>query len=395
MNKRHKSLQDYGFPATYSTTSKKNVFDFLKSLNTGKLRTILTNTPTRHKFKDFFPELYSDFIKFDVDMPFGQKLWHFLQDDFDLSLGYCEADGCLNKCNFKSFKEGYNHHCSCSCAQNDDIVQNKIKITNLEKYGVEYAAQSEEIKKKTEQVNLEKYGTIYAAQSEYVKNKIRQTNLERYGVDNYSKTQECLNKMKNTCMEKYGVDNYSKTNEFGDKYRNTMLNNYGVEHYSKTPWYKIKCENTCLERYGDRYYRNINKAKETNLERYGVTFYTQTQEYSKIRRKRVEYDGLTFDSSWEVIVYKYCKKYNKNFEYQPNVKLEYEYDNKKHYYQPDFLIEGKLYEVKGNHFFEGDKMICPYNRNLDIREESKYQCMIKNNVIILRGDDIKRIKEML
>ena len=81
MNKRNKSLQDYGFPATYSTTSKKNVFDFLKSLNTGKLRAILTNTPTRHKFKDFFPELYSDFIKFDVNMPFGQKLWHFLQDE--------------------------------------------------------------------------------------------------------------------------------------------------------------------------------------------------------------------------------------------------------------------------------------------------------------------------
>ena len=54
MNKRNKSLQDYGFPVTYSTTSKKNVFDFLKNLNTGKLRVILTNTPTHHKFKDFF-----------------------------------------------------------------------------------------------------------------------------------------------------------------------------------------------------------------------------------------------------------------------------------------------------------------------------------------------------
>ena len=372
MNKRHKSLQDYGFPATYSTTSKKNVFDFLKSLNTGKLRAILTNTPTRHKFKDFFPELYSDFIKFDVDMPFGQKLWHFLQDDFDLSLGYCETSGCLNKCNFKSFKEGYNHHCSYSCAQNDDVVQNKIKITNLEKYGVEHAAQSEEIKKKTEQINLEKYGTTYAAQSEYVKNKIRQTNLERYGVDNYSKTQECLNKMKNTCMEKYGVDNYSKTNEFGDKYRNTMLNNYGVEHYSKTPEYSIKCKNT-------------------NLIRYGTESYAQTSEFLKFHKKRVEYDGLTFDSSWEVIVYKYCKKYNKEFEYQPNIQLEYEYDNKKHYYQPDFLIDGRLYEVKGDQFFEGDKMINPYDRNQDGLYEAKHQCMLNNGVIILKVEDIKRL----
>ena len=155
-----------------------------------------------------------------------------------------------------------------------------------------------------------------------------------------------------------------------------MLNNYGVEHYSKTPEYSIKCKNT-------------------NLIRYGTESYAQTSEFLKFHKKRVEYDGLTFDSSWEVIVYKYCKKYNKKFEYQPNIQLEYEYDNKKHYYQSDFLIDGQLYEVKGDQFFEGDKMINPYNRGQDELIESKYQCIIKNNVIILRGDDIKRIKEML
>lgn len=376
MNKRHKSLQDYGFPDTYSITSKKNVFDFLQNLDTGKLRSLLTDTLTHHKFKDFFPELYSDFLKFDMDLPFGQKLWHFLQDDFELKLGYCTTHGCTNKCKFKSFKEGYFHHCSLSCTQYDDVIQNKIKNTNLERYGVEHAAQNEEIKKKTKQINLEKYGTVCASQSEQVKNKIRHTNLERYGVENYAKTKECLKKMKTTCIEKYGVDNYSKTDEFGNKYKNTMLNNYGVEHYSKTVEYKIK-------------------SKTTNLKRYGFESYAQTSDFSKYHKKRVKYDGLTFDSSWEVIVYQYCKRYNKEFEYQPNVKLEYEYNGKKHYYQPDFLIEGKLYEVKGDHFFDGDKMINPYNTFINEQMELKHQCMIKNNVTILRRDDIKRIKEML
>ena len=163
-----------------------------------------------------------------------------------------------------------------------------------------------------------------------------------------------------------------KTKEFGEQYKNTMLNNYGVEHYSKTPEYSIKCKNT-------------------NLIRYGTESYAQTSEFLKFHKKRVEYDGLTFDSSWEVIVYKYCKKHNKEFEYQPNIQLEYEYDNKKHYYQPDFLIDGQLYEVKGDQFFEGDKMINPYDRNQDGLYEAKHQCMLNNGVIILKVEDIKRL----
>ena len=205
---------------------------------------------------------------------------------------------------------------------------------------------------------------------------MKNTCQERYGVNHYSQTDEFKKKMKQTCLERYNVENYTQTKEYLEKSKNTSKNKYGVENYSQTDECKEKMRNTCKERYGYEYY-------------------AQSPEFQKYHKKRVEYDGLTFDSSWEVIVYQYCKKYNKEFEYQPNIQLEYEYDNKKHYYQPDFLIDGQLYEVKGDQFFEGDKMINPYNRGQDELIESKYQCIIKNNVIILRGDDIKRIKEML
>lgn len=56
-----------------------------------------------------------------------------------------------------------------------------------------------------------------------------------------------------------------------------------------------------------------------------------------------------------------------------------------------------LYEDKGDQFFDGDKMICPYDRNnyKDELAEAKHQCMIKNNIIILKGDDIKNMKERI
>ena len=182
-------------------------------------------------------------------------------------------------------------------------------------------------------------------------------------------------KRKNTIKTKFGNSNEFYRRRY-EKSKKTMFEKYGVENYSSTK----ECR---------------NKVIKTNLNTYGVINYSQTSEFSKYHRKRIEYDSLTFDSNWEVILYKYCKKHNKEVEYQPNIHFEYYFENKLHYYQPDFLIEGKLYEVKGDQFFNGDKMICPFDRNSDELFEAKHQCMIQNNVNILRGDDIKRIKEMI
>ena len=120
--------------------------------------------------------------------------------------------------------------------------------------------------------------------------------------------------------------------------------------------------------------------------------YDQTNEFTKYHRKQIEYDDLTFDSSWEVIVYQYCKENNIPCEYQPDITFEYEYGGKEHYYHPDFLINGKLYEVKGDHFFDGDKMICPFDRSKDELFEAKHQCMLHNSVIFIRNNEIEKIK---
>lgn len=82
-------------------------------------------------------------------------------------------------------------------------------------------------------------------------------------------------------------------------------------------------------------------------------------------------------------------------EYQPDIQFEYEYDGKKHIYQPDFLINGKIYEVKGDQFFEDDKMINPYDRTFDGLFESKHQCMLNNGVIILRNKHISNLSEYI
>lgn len=366
----------------------------------------LINAHHKSKFiREKYPEIYKEFksITFPEKLPFFQLFWHFINDDLELKLGLCPV--CEKRCKFNFYKfKGYRGHCSEKCLINDS---NALMMRGAK---IKYTYNNMSIDKKESRAN-----------------KIKSTFLERYGVENYSQTSDFKDKVKNTWenksqeekdiiahqrfdtnLEKYGKLNngekISKTllskdkkfwEERNEKIKNTSLERYNEEYYMKTDEYKQRIQDTWNNKSNEEVEEMVRKCKETTLKIYGVENYAQTSDFSKYHKKRVKYDGLTFDSSWEVIVYQYCKRYNKEFEYQPNVKLEYEYNGKKHYYQPDFLIEGKLYEVKGDHFFDGDKMINPYNTFINEQMELKHQCMIKNNVTILRRDDIKRIKEML
>ena len=75
---------------------------------------------------------------------------------------------------------------------------------------------------------------------------------------------------------------------------------------------------------------------------------------------------MDFDSKWELIVYDYCIQHGLRVEYQPGIRFEFEFCGRKFGYYPDFKINGKLYEVKGDHFFKdcdpSKEMICPFRK---------------------------------
>lgn len=62
-------------------------------------------------------------------------------------------------------------------------------------------------------------------------------------------------------------------------------------------------------------------------------------------------------------------------------------------YLPDFKIEDRLVETKGNHFFNKDgNLINPFKDDNE-KSKCKQECMIKNNVLILIDQDIKSFKQ--
>ena len=95
------------------------------------------------------------------------------------------------------------------------------------------------------------------------------------------------------------------------------------------------------------------------------------------------YNKIYFDSSWKIAYYIWLKDNNKKFIYQPDTPIEYidkDCEIRKHY--PDFLVEGKFIEIKGDQFF--NELGEPYNLYKKEYWSSLYNSLIKNNVYIMR-----------
>lgn len=235
----------------------------------------------------------------------------------------------------------------------------KIKKTNFEKYGVEYSTQSEIMKEKTRETWKKNYGENVEniSQVEEIKEKKRQTNLAKYGKEEYLRTDDCKEKTKQTSISKYGVDNPNSSDIVKLHKKESTLKKYGVNNVNQLDWVRDKIRNTCVEKYGKLW-----------------------------NQYKFEYDNNKFDSSWELIYYIYLKENNVDFIFHPKVDISYKINEKIHKYEPDFLINSQLIEIKGDHFFnEKGELINPYNKELMLEKQN---CMIENNVKILKKDDL-------
>ena len=86
----------------------------------------------------------------------------------------------------------------------DSTIRQKIFDGVKNKYGVDNIFQSEEIKEKIKQTNLQRYGVEYISQSPTVKQHLKETVRKKYGVDNVFQVPEIIDKINRT-RQKSGV----------------------------------------------------------------------------------------------------------------------------------------------------------------------------------------------
>lgn len=118
---------------------------------------------------------------------------------------------------------------------------------------------------------------------------------------------------------------------------------------------------------------------------------------------RFTYDGVSFDSSWELAIWIYAKDHNIPIEREPD-KLSFNFDGKEKHVIPDFRYNGKLIEIKGDHYYDKSHDIVKYpykfkEINVPLNEhelnrrkrllKAKFECYNKNDVAIWGKNECK------
>lgn len=245
--------------------------------------------------------------------------------------GICKT--CGKPTEFLSLRLGYREYCCNKCVQTSKEIQEKIKKTNQERYGSDYYSKTDKWLNSVKKTNKEKYGCDFAGQNKEVKEKALKTCQEKYGKDNVSQVKEIQDKKIETNQQRYGVDWFSNP----EKTKETSLKKYGVSNYTKTDEYKEKTIRTNLEKYGVPYYSQSKKWLEICLKKFGVKHPSQNHDIRCKSQQKYLYNMKYFDSSWELAYYIWLKDHNIDFKYQPSISFEYEYNNSKHVYHPDFF----------------------------------------------------------
>ena len=121
-----------------------------------------------------------------TDINLATRVWHTIHHN-TTQVRCCTCGKILTNANIKfkdakTFRDAFVKFCSPRCGQISSETKQKLKQTNLQKYGVEWTFQSSNNKIKSRQTMLQKYGVEHAQQSKKIKEKSYSTMIEKYGV---------------------------------------------------------------------------------------------------------------------------------------------------------------------------------------------------------------------
>jgi hypothetical protein len=248
-------------------------------------------------FAKTWPETYREFLRYCEseihpslkELPFSQRLWHFLHGINQPTLN----TECGRSTGFVGFRLGYKQFCSqnCECmTRHANIVRRE---TSRQKYGVDSPMQLEVNRRRVSE-------TKKAASPEekaLIEERRKATMLDRFGVDNPNKSPEIVARRvesfknnidqwkesyKKTSQERYGADHPWSSHSVRDKYHQTMIDKYGADNPMKCDSFRNKAVETNMHKYGFRYlFQNEDvkeRIRETLRLKYGVDNASQIRE---------------------------------------------------------------------------------------------------------------------
>lgn len=270
------------------------------------------------------------------DSSIGQRLYHFWFNENEIpKCPYCDESLKFNdRGKFSLDKGSYYANYNITCGNEACKVKHESNV----KKKIQAEIRSNPEKRKL------------------INEKTRLNNIKKYGVEWYVKSKDFLKKSEQTCFNNHGVLNGAKSKRAKELSKTTCLKKYGVEHYFQSVDAKQKTEqfylnlgvshNTHIPEIFDKMTRKGYKRKDFILPSGKIV---KVQGYEYITLNRLFLEGY---KETDVIIG------NRNIQNYIGV-IKYEtFDGKVHRYYPDVFIKSlnKIIEVKSTYTFKCDRI---------------------------------------
>lgn len=278
-----------------------------------------------------------------------------------------ECDFCKTvvKTSYKNYHYNYFNFglnmfsCSAKC------TNEKTKINNLKKWGVEFVNQRVDIKERTRKSSLDR---IRRYDDSLIKNDF--PDWFRYLVTKEVET--TINKWNINHLENIG-------------YRGLILNQkwiIPVQHLMSNSSIKVECKCDCgkiVKNIFQKFMINFNRSNSYNckacnnftlkkfyMKNYGVENSMQLDDIFQKGQltglKLKEYKGVKYQGTYELDFLKFCDDENILDKVSKTKSIRYLFDDKYKYYHPDFYIKelNLIVEIKSDYYFElhQEKNLC-------------------------------------
>lgn len=299
-------------------------------------------------------------------------------------------------------RETINNYWNSVDLKTKEEINEKRKITNKKRYGVDNVSKLESTKEKVLKTSIENYGGI-GFSSEVLSNRINKTLIDLYGVNHIMELDEVKEKIKQTNINKYGfsypflnpeIKEKALKNLLDDKnrkrlYKITQDNNYIKYVGNGISEFKCDCgKNHLFKINTDNYFKRLNRNVPLCTECYPIS------ENSSIKEKVIK----------EFIKDSYKGKIIENYRdgkeidiFLPELSIGFEFNGlywhsdlfKENTYHLDKIEHFKSKGIRIYHIWEDD-----YDNKIDIIKSQILNWIgLNNNKIYARKCEVKEIKD--
>jgi len=202
----------------------ENVKDFFLKDNKSGFKTTENWLSKNHN------ELYTAIIENSNDktIPFKEKVYLYINDLKDVP----KCPNCGNNVKFvDTLNKGHSKYCSINCLNSSEEHKEKIKDSNMNKYGVESHNQLDSVKEKKKQTTLKNYGVESPLQSKEIREKFNNTLFNNYGVDSPMKIQSVIDNRKQLVLSGDEFNLKRMLNRINDDTLKFIKRDNGVVHF--------------------------------------------------------------------------------------------------------------------------------------------------------------------